>query len=183
MSIKEFNCKICNKFYVSYKTLWEHNKKFHKNESNTDVAVCCGNVAECCGNVTEKKNETNKDVVENKKKIICKYCNKCFNHRSNKFNHEKICKLKNNNSELEIIELKKENKEIKKENEEIKNSLKELKELIIKNSKIHPKKLQKINKDLMNSQNTIIINFINVIFVIIYINMLNLNSNINKYVN
>jgi vacuolar-type H+-ATPase subunit I/STV1 len=118
---------------VSYKTLWEHNKKFHKNEPNTDVAVCCGNVAECCGNVAENKNETNIDVVENNnKKIICKYCNKCFNHRSNKFNHEKICKLKNNNSESEIIELKKENKEIKKENEEIKNSLKELKELIIK---------------------------------------------------
>ena len=33
MDIKELKCIICNKLYVSYKSLWNHNKKFHKTES------------------------------------------------------------------------------------------------------------------------------------------------------
>ena len=27
----EFYCTQCNKIYKTYKTLWEHNKKFHSN--------------------------------------------------------------------------------------------------------------------------------------------------------
>ena len=30
----EFYCKDCNKVYKTYKTLWEHNKKFHTNKSH-----------------------------------------------------------------------------------------------------------------------------------------------------
>jgi hypothetical protein len=33
MDIKELKCIICNKLYVSYKSLWNHNKKFHKTET------------------------------------------------------------------------------------------------------------------------------------------------------
>ena len=43
------------------------------------------------------------------------------------------------------------NEEIMKENDEIKSSLKELKELLVNNNKIHPKTLQKINKNLINN--------------------------------
>ena len=39
MSTKEFKCNICNKFYTSYKSLWNHNKKFHKNKTVNDDTV------------------------------------------------------------------------------------------------------------------------------------------------
>ena len=29
MNINENICKLCNKKYASYKSLWNHNKKFH----------------------------------------------------------------------------------------------------------------------------------------------------------
>ncbi len=31
MEIKtiDYKCKICNKYYKTYVTLWKHNKKFH----------------------------------------------------------------------------------------------------------------------------------------------------------
>lgn len=35
-------CKICNKNYASYKSLWNHNKKFHKvitDNSNSKVSL------------------------------------------------------------------------------------------------------------------------------------------------
>ena len=37
MALKENKCDICNKIYVSYKTLWEHRKKFHKNDSTNII--------------------------------------------------------------------------------------------------------------------------------------------------
>ena len=37
MDKKEFKCNICNKFYASYKSVWEHNKKFHKNKETKEV--------------------------------------------------------------------------------------------------------------------------------------------------
>jgi hypothetical protein len=86
--------------YASQSSLCNHNKKFHSN-------VVTDNVTD---NVTN--NVTNKI-----KNILCKYCKKQFNHRSNKCNHEKICKFKDNvienniNSKIDkleniIIELK-----------------------------------------------------------------------------
>ena len=44
MYSKEFKCNICNKFYASYKSLWDHNKKFHKNKATNDVTVLPQNV-------------------------------------------------------------------------------------------------------------------------------------------
>ena len=39
MEFNEYNCKICNKKYKSYQSLWNHNKKFH----NPNVVVCSSN--------------------------------------------------------------------------------------------------------------------------------------------
>jgi hypothetical protein len=97
--------------------------------------MCCGNVADGC-------------AITIPKKYFCNYCNRIFNHRSNKFNHEKICKLKSKSS---VVDTNNKLEKLEKENLEIKNILKEL---IEKNCKIHPKTLQKINKQLINSNNT-----------------------------
>jgi len=103
MYSKEFKCNICNKFYASYKSLWDHNKKFHKNKVINNIV----NVVDAGVNVDVNVVDIGIDVVDvdvnivnNKKKILCKFCNKIFNHRSNKCNHQKICKLKNNQIEL-----------------------------------------------------------------------------------
>ena len=88
------------------------------------------NVTNPVTNVTLPNNDYNK--------LQCKYCYIEFNNRQTKWRHEKVCDKENPN---QLIEIKKENAEMKKEIEELKNMLQ-------KALKIHPKTLQKINKQL-----------------------------------
>jgi len=81
------------------------------------------------------------DNVSNKI-LKCKYCNKIYKHRSSKSQHEKNCKSNKNNEQYEINELKKELVEVKQTLLNLLNS-----------NKIHPKTLQKINKQLINNTN------------------------------
>jgi hypothetical protein len=78
MSIKEFNCKICNKFYVSYKTLWEHNKKFHKNEPASTYQS------------DQSNNQSDQSDQANKKFYKCNFCNNIYKHAQSKFKHKQI---------------------------------------------------------------------------------------------
>ena len=80
MDIKNglFNCNVCNKDYKSYKSLWNHNKKFHNKNK-----VIIGNNEVIIGN---------NEVIIGKNQ--CKYCNKILNDRSYKYKHQKICKYK-----------------------------------------------------------------------------------------
>ena len=87
-----YNCKICKKSYSSYKSLWNHNKKFH-----TNSVVISGTT----------------EVLSGTSKYNCRYCKRNFNDRSNKYKHEKSCTNKTN-----IIE---ENKKLKQEIETLKN--------------------------------------------------------------
>jgi len=90
------SCKHCNKQYSSYKSLWNHNKKFHIN------SVIPGNTNVIPGNT---------NVIPSIL-IKCKYCNRVFKNRQNKWKHEnKTCKLKLNNDT--IIKLEEENKKLK----------------------------------------------------------------------
>jgi outer membrane protein OmpA-like peptidoglycan-associated protein len=102
METIEYKCKICNKQYKTYQTLWKHNKKFH----HQNVVVCSSNevVSDVvCGTLTIKKNN-------------CTYCNKIFNDRSNKYKHQKICKFKEQyNDKIKLELLKEENKKLELE--------------------------------------------------------------------
>ena len=164
MCSKENKCFICNKFYSSYKSWWNHNKQFHKNNDTDDVNIPVNNVNIPVNNVNIPVNNVNipvnnvdinvhniNDNVNNKKIIKCEYCNKIYASRFSKSNHKKNCKFKNNiiqpiTESTELIKLK-------KENEEFKNTILN----ILQQAKIHPKTLQKINKQLINnnSNNTI----------------------------
>ncbi len=62
-------CNICNKIYSSYKSLWNHNKEFHKNKNNEFNIV-----------------NTNVKII---KSLTCELCNKIFNNRPAKSIHKK----------------------------------------------------------------------------------------------
>ena len=131
MDIKmEFPCEVCNKYYSSYKSLWNHYNKFHK--SNVEFV------------------EKNVEFVEKNKSLICEFCNKLFNLRSTKSHHKKTCKLSNNKKINKIDQLEEKNKEL----ENTINEMKKQFSLILKEKgKMHHKTLQKINNQLNNTIN------------------------------
>jgi prophage antirepressor-like protein len=152
--ITDFHCKLCKKHYASYQSLWIHNKKFHYKIVVANVVESCSNVVESCSNVVESCS----NVVEScsvdknvKKKYQCNFCKRIFNDRSNKFNHEKICKHQN---KTEIID-----NAMDKKLEEFKNTILNIIQKNCKiHPKIHPKTLQKINNDTINITSDIVLN-------------------------
>jgi len=130
----EFPCKVCNKDYSSYKSLWNHNKKFHN--SNNNLLTANNNLLTTNNNLLTTNN--NLLTTNNKIKIYnCKYCNKIYNLQQSKWKHEQKCKNKTNDkNEIEVL----------------KNTINEMKEqfaLILKEKgKMHHKTLQKINNQL-----------------------------------
>jgi len=75
----EYKCSICIKDYSSYKSLWNHNKKYHNIKSS-----------ESKQKVSEKSAESKLLVTL----LDCKYCNKSYNHKQSRWRHENICKIK-----------------------------------------------------------------------------------------
>jgi len=133
---KEYSCKICNKSYASQSSLCNHNKKFHSNNVVHKGTTVVQQVVECC---TSKINN----------KTCCKFCNKIFNDRSNKYKHEKICKQKD-----QVITISKNDFDnIKKQledNKELENTINEMKKqfaLILK-EKGKTNKLEEENMNL-----------------------------------
>ena len=129
----EYKCVECKKTYASYKSLWNHNAKYHKNIVSEIVSNVPTPVSEC-------------SIFK------CIKCNEKFNSRTSKWRHEKICENKiSNNDEINLI---------KRENLEIKKEMEKLKEMLQKSLKIHPKTLNKINSQLNNNG---VINNINIV--------------------
>jgi len=152
MEKKEYICKICDKFYKNYKSLWKHNYVYHKDSvvkmstnTTTPIKDCLQNVST---NIVDKIN-------------VCKYCQKELSDRKSRWRHEQKCKgiskiieLENKISDL-INNQDKQKELINSQNIEIENQ-----QNILKSMKIHPKKLEKINTQLNNQaiNNGIIIN-------------------------
>ena len=149
MDIKvEFPCKVCNKDYSSYKSLWNHNNKFHNNN---------------LPHTTSKPlNFTSNSLnfTSNSLNFECIFCNKIFNRKDNLQRHNKTCKLINNNKINKIEQLEEKNKEL----ENTINEMKKQFSLILKEKgKMHHKTLQKINNQLNNTTNSNNINSGNII--------------------
>ncbi len=139
--METYKCNFCDKKYKSNPARTFHYNLKHKEEYIKFKEH-------------EKKN----------KQFTCEYCNNNFASRQSKYNHKTKCKLFNQNienTEIEPIDTK--NKTI----ENLENKLQQLENtlnLILNNCKIHPKTLQKINKQLIN--NGTINNTINTINII-----------------
>jgi hypothetical protein len=99
-------------------------------------------------NVNNMSNNVNNTLS---KKYKCDYCYKISNSRQSKWVHQKICKQKNNIIDNNTIN----NKTLEKQFDEFKNTILEI---LQKEAKIHPKTLQKINKQLINNTNNSSIN-------------------------
>jgi desulfoferrodoxin (superoxide reductase-like protein) len=118
-------CKQCDKKYSSYKSLWYHNYKYHKEEKEKNVALPGKNVALLGEKVFLEKNN------------ICSYCNKILCDRKYRWKHEKICKVrifKENKVNEENIELKETVKQLTKDVEEMKKHIKKANSKITNNN-------------------------------------------------
>ncbi len=153
-----YSCNICNKDYASQSSLCNHNKKFHQNnnKNNTDtVAVSNGFLC-----------KSNGKIVNSNGTLNCKYCNKIFKSKQNKYEHQKkVCEpkfLSKENIELEQIKL--ENEKLDKENKqkELEIILKkeearilQLKLKLQQADKVDNITLNKLNKMLLKHNNRI----------------------------
>uniref|UniRef100_A0A6C0DAK0 KilA-N domain-containing protein n=1 Tax=viral metagenome TaxID=1070528 RepID=A0A6C0DAK0_9ZZZZ len=152
-----FKCKICNNDYKSYKSLWNHNKKFHiikdklcntfvKN-GNTFVNNCNTFVTQCNTNTSSE--------------LKCKYCNKIFNHYNNKWRHEKTCKNKLSDNKISNdLQILKEDINQIKESPPINN---QLINIIIEKNKTIEELQNKIDDTNIIKNNNLILNDISLI--------------------
>ena len=147
----EYICKICNKIYTNKSGIWKHNNKYHSSESNQNYTIIHQNME------TFKLNSTNlhqNTPIIQPHKYECEYCNNIFSRSDSLNRHYNRCKNKIKYSDQiykdEIINLLKQTideqkKMFEKQIIEMKN---QLIETMNKKCKVHPKTLQKINKQL-----------------------------------
>ena len=99
MDENKFKCNICNKYYKSYQSLWNHKKKFHaQSMTNNDQNY----IKQHNQNMTNNDHNTKIKKTEN---TICEYCNKTLSAYTHLRRHLKICKTK--------INILKENEQLK----------------------------------------------------------------------
>jgi hypothetical protein len=77
------NCKICNKNYSSYKSLWNHKKNIHSKESN--ILIENNKIYE------EKIQSTlyNENIIESNIKNKCNICSKIYSSYISLWSHKK----------------------------------------------------------------------------------------------
>ncbi len=153
-------CNICNKEYKSYQSIWNHNNKFHNNKVY-NVNDNVNNVNILVNNNVNNVNDINNiNNTTNCKYYNCSKCNKKFNHRQGKHQHEKNCKEIINNTEdinLEVIKLQ-QIKELNKQKEIEVEQIKELnkqKEIEIKKKKLELKIKNKKQNNYTTSFSTL----------------------------
>ena len=176
-----FRCKICNKNYKDKSGLWYHNNKYHNviNNHNDKHTIIIDNHNIINNTINDNPNI----IINNHNDNVCNYncnkCNKTFSCYQNRWRHQKTCKFINTNKEEEKNENKIINQLVQQLNEQkeqlyeqkkmFEKQISEMKNQLIetmnKNCKVHPKTLQKINKQLNcdNINNGTIINTYNII--------------------
>jgi len=151
-----FICKICNIKYKNRSGLWKHNKNTHmettpsKYNHNDNHNIIIDNHLD---NHDDNHKESNSNKYKNK--YFCSKCSKVFSSYQNRWRHEKKCESVGKNMD-KIIEENLELKNIiKSQSDQITEIKTILTELMNKKAKVHPKTLQKINKQLYGNYNTI----------------------------
>ncbi len=155
MNIEEYKCIECNKKYSCYKSLWNHNKRFHKKIDKTEIQE----LFECkkCGKKYKHKQS------------IYKHGTTCLG--SNRILDVEKCKTINLDKEQETEKMKQETEKTKIEVEKMKQKTLELQIKLQGMKRIDDKTFKTINKLLMDrsihntNNNTININFPNILSI------------------
>lgn len=82
-------CIICNKKYASYTSWYNHNTKFHTNNSTSTTP-----------------STSNAIIPVQTVKHNCPFCNREFNYSSNCSKHKKICKKKDDDLKKDVNDIK-----------------------------------------------------------------------------
>ena len=90
METNNFKCNICNKYYKSYKSLWNHKKKFH-----ADIPTNIPNISHDIPNISPYINNESQPNIKKIDKRNCDYCNKILSSYKNLHRHQQTCKFKN----------------------------------------------------------------------------------------
>ena len=90
-------CNLCNKEYSGYKSLWNHNNKFHK-----DSTRICKIMSENSLKMSENSLKMFEDSLKMSKDSLkmseiiknynCRYCKKYYNNKNSRWSHEQNCK-------------------------------------------------------------------------------------------
>jgi hypothetical protein len=162
---RSYSCNICNKEYSSYKSLWNHNHKFHNTNVSLNIPNIPTNIPTNIPNIPNIPNINN--VTDNAKininvsKLHCSICNKQFSSTQNRWKHEnRVCKNKLNatnkvnndikQKELELEITKEKNLLLQQEKEILKLKLK-----LEKSEMIDNVTLRQLNKKLLERHNLI----------------------------
>jgi hypothetical protein len=137
-----FLCEKCNKYYKSKQSLSNHKSRYHKPKVSISVPKSQPKVSISVPKSQPKVSIVHFNKVSEDKQIFnCNFCEKKFAHKQSKYRHEKNCK-----NNIDINQLREEHR---KEIQELKD---QLFEILNKTYKMHPKTLQKINKQLLQKQ-------------------------------
>jgi hypothetical protein len=88
-----YTCKTCNKKYSCYKSLWNHNKKFHNNDSTKITQI------------TQKSTNIPQKTTKNDE-ATCDFCHKTFSRNDSLKRHKQKCKKKTDMFTLEEMQKK-----------------------------------------------------------------------------
>lgn len=171
-----YNCIICNKEYKSYQSLWNHNKKFHKDANKLLSVINKHTSTNISANISEVSDNISSNPLEDKnhnKNYYCRKCNKSYNHIQSRWKHEKKCNYSVNNTTY-ITSDSNTNLKILQETTKQKQLELELKKEEIKLKKEENKRLKLILKQQTKENETQTISKINNVFII------NINSNDTK---
>ena len=144
-------CKHCNKQYSSYQSWWNHNKKFHISEVIKSNHLGNHSVIKSNHLVINKNPLT--DGVNNS--LICKFCNRIFSHKNNRWRHENTCKEKEKREQAAEREQEREQQllQIQLKKEETKILKLQLK--LEKSKRRQPKTVNELNNLLTQHRNNI----------------------------
>lgn len=136
----DIKCIICNKYYKDKSGLWYHNKKFHTKNVRQESPNHANNSLDIA------KIPPTKSMELEKNNLVCKYCNYSFTRKDSLSKHYNRCKIKKEE------ETNKDNI-INNLNNKITELQQQMNNFINTFNKIHPKTLQKINKNLVTGNN------------------------------
>jgi hypothetical protein len=151
-------CDVFNKQYAHRQNLWRHKKTHIKNEHIFLHPNNSKSPPDHSKSPPDNSNSSPDNTKSNFNILSCKYCNKKFTRIDNLTRHinSRCSKKQENNLEDTIKKQTDELNQLKSLMLEQSTQLKSIiSKLINKNCKVHPKTLQKINKQLNGDHNTI----------------------------